>query len=147
MDLQQRLAQRREQQHPQQAQSMKKAPAEEVRFPGQQFDSATIAHDRLYEEQFNGFKQANGQYPKEGELDKWVAQQQNAKDQPQAKVADPTFDKALSVNMDRQENGKPHIEMPKLMDALDRVSKQRQDESQKIDINPEISAKAPRLSK
>lgn len=147
MDLQQRLAQRREQQHTAQAQAPKQEASSEVRSQGQQFDNATIAQDRRYEEQFNGFKQANGHYPREGELDKWVAQQQKAQEQPQQKVADPTFDKALSANMDRQENGKRHVEMPKLMDALDRVSKQRQDESQKIDMNPELSAKVPRLSK
>lgn len=147
MNLQQRLAQRREQQHTGQAQAPKHEAPGEVRSKGQQFDTATIAEERRYEEQINGFKQATGQYPREGELDKWVAQQQKYQEQPQQKVADPTFDKALSANMDRQENGKRHVEMPKLMDALDRVSKQRQDESQKIDMNPELSAKVPRLSK
>lgn len=147
MDLQQRLAQRREQQHTGLTQPVKQDATAEVRHQGQHFDNGTIAQDRLYEEQFNGFKKANGHYPKEGELDKWVAEQQKAKEQAQPKVADPTFDQAISVNMDRQENGKRQVEMPQLMDALDRVSKQRQEESQKIDLNPELRAQVPRLTK
>lgn len=148
MDLQQRLAQRREQQHTGHIQPVKQE-ATEVRHQGQHFDKDTLAQDRLYEQQFNDFKKSTGNYPKEGELDKWVTEQQKAKEQaqPAPKVADPTFDKALSVNIDREQAGKKHIEMPGLMDALDRVSKQRQDEAKKIDMNPELRAQVPRLTK
>lgn len=148
MDLQQRLAHRREQQHTGLVQTVKQETTQaEVRHQGQHFDNGTLAQDRLYEEQFNGFKKANGHYPQGNELDMWVAEQHKNKEQAVPKVADPTFDKALSVNIDRQENGKRHIEMPRIEDALDRVSKQRQDEAKKIDMNPELRAQVPRLTK
>jgi len=147
MDLQQRLAQRREQQHTSTVHPVKQEAPAEVRHQGQHFDNNTIAQDRLYEEQFNGFKKANGHYPKDGELDAWVAEQQTTKEQVAPRVEDANFDKALSVNMDREQNGKKHIEVPQIMDALDRVSKQRQDEAKKIDMSPELRAQVPRLTK
>lgn len=146
MDLQQRLAQRREQQHTGNIQPVKQeAPAAEVRHQGQHFDNGTLAQDRLYEQQFNGFKQANGRYPQGNELDKWVAEQQKVKEQVAPKVNDQTFDKALSVNIDREQRGKQSLAMPPLMDALDRVAKQRQEDAKKIDMTPEL--KVQRLSK
>ena len=147
MDLQQRLAQRREQKHTGATHPVIQVAPAEVRHQGQHFDSGTLAQDRLYEEQFAGFKKANGRYPQGSELDKWLTAQRKTKEQGAARVEDANFDKALSLNMDREQNGKKHIEVPRIMDALDRVSKQRQDEAKKIDMNPELRAQVPRLTK
>jgi len=149
MDLQQRLAQRREQQRTDGGSLMigrQERPNAEVRYPGQKFDNQTLAQERLHEQQFNGFRQANGRFPQGDELDKWVSEQAKNEKQEAPRVADATFDKALSVNMDRQENGKRHIDMPVLMDALDRASKQRQDQTT-IEKRPELKGGIPRISR
>lgn len=145
MDLRERLAQRREQQQTSAIQpDRQEASTAEVRHQGQHFDNVTVAQNRAYEEQFNGFKRATGQYPKEGELEKWVAEQQKSKQAPAEKVADPTFDKALSANREREQAGKQHIEMPKLMDALDRVSQSRQESARQQDLDTSVKPNALR---
>lgn len=154
MSLQDRLMQRRETQHTQQhvaptraepQQAIKQEQVrEEVKFKGQAFDQNSLAEDRLYETQWNDFRQANGRYPVGNELDKFAAEQKQAPQQ-KPQVNDQTFDKAISVNIDREQRGKQSLAMPPLMDALDRVAKQRLDEAMKIDMTPEL--KVQRLTK
>jgi len=148
MDLRERLAKRREQQHAGPGPIPRQEMSDEVQFKGQQFDRTSLAEDRAREAQWNAFTAANGRYPQGDELPKWAAEQERTKDQvAPSRVNDAKFDLALSANIERERNGKQHIEMPKLMDALDRAAMRRQDEAKKMERSPDLKAQVPRLTK
>lgn len=137
MNLQERIAARREQQSAPQNSAPKQEPVQSE-AKGQVINSAIIKGEQEHKQQFDAFKTAHGRHAtSEKEFDQWQAkQQQEPKQQAEAKGYDREWDVAMrkEVAAPVMKDNKPIV--PDRQDALDRVASQRQEQAKQLDMDP-----------